>query len=990
MQRPRLVPIEPQEQVPKHNLPVPPTLLIGREQDVAAACTFLQHPNVRLLTLTGTAGVGKTRLALQVATDLIDDFTDGVCFVSLAPISDPDLVIPTIAHLFGLTETGNQPLLDLLQAYLQNKHLLLLLDNFEQVITAAPHIADLLEGCPDLKVLVTSREVLHLRAEHQFLVPPLTLPNLQQLPDMEALSQYAAVALFIERAQAVKPNFRVTKANAPMIAEICTRLDGLPLAIELAAARVKLLSPQALLARLEHRLEVLTGGARDLPERQQTLRKTIKWSYDLLSAEEQRLFRRLAVFVGGCTLEAAEAVSSAIGDGMTNMLDAITSFIDKSLIRQGEQEGGEPRLVLLEMIREYTSECLEMSGEAEAARHAHAGYFLTLAEEAEPALRGPQQVMWLERLEREHDNLRAALRWSLEQGEVSQRVEKALRLGSALWRFWQVHGHVSEGRQWLGKALTENCAGMASVRAQALYAAGMLAMDQGDYHQTVQFSEASLTLFRELGDQRGMVASLNALGYAAHIRGENARARALLGESLTMGRAVGDRQGITQSLHFLATEAGVRGDYVAARTLYEESLAICREIGDLYTIADVLVSLANVLFNQGEHTMARSLAEEGLALCREVGDFMSLTYRRGLRLLHNLAFYQSDYTVAWSLMEESLAAARKQGDRGEIAYELQRFGAIALYQGDYVAARSLLEESITLGRELGYQRQLAFALGDLGRVFLYQGDFVTARTHLEENVAIARGLGDQRTLSYALGFLGQLALYQGDWTTARSLMEESLAIHRETGDQLGTARRLYDLGRVAFGEGDVIAAYALYEEGLSIFLALQSKWFIAASFEALAAGVLVQGQPTWAARLWGAAEMLREGMGTPIPPIERPAYERMVANARTQLGESAFAAAWAQGRAMTPEHVLASLEPAPVVSSPAVKPPSPPIYPNDLTGREVEVLRLVAQGLTNAQIAEALVLSPHTVNNHLRSILSKLGVTSRAGATRFAVERNLV
>jgi len=989
MQRPRLVSIQAQEQVSKHNLPVPPTLLIGREQDVAAACTFLQRPGVRLLTLTGTAGVGKTRLALQVATDLIDDFDDGVCFVSLAPISDPDLVIPTIAHLFGLTETGNQSCLYLLQAYLHNKHLLLLLDNFEQVIMAAPHVAELLEGCPDLKVLVTSREVLRLRAEHQFLVPPLTLPNLQQIPDMEALSQYAAVALFIERAQAVKPNFRVTKANASIIAEMCTRLDGLPLAIELAAARIKLLSPQALLARLEHRLEVLTGGARDLPERQQTLRKTIKWSYDLLSAEEQRLFRRLAVFVGGCTLEAAEAVSSAMGDGMTNVLDAITSFIDKSLIRQGEQEGGEPRLVLLEMIREYTSECLESSGEAEAARHAHAGYFLTLAEEAEPALRGPQQVMWLERLEREHDNLRAALRWSLEQGEVSQCTERALRMGSALWRFWQVRGHVSEGRQWLEKALTESRAGVAPVRAQALYAAGMLAMDQGDYNQATQRCEASLALFRKLEDQRGMAVSLNVLGYAAHIRGENARARTTLTKSLTLSREIGSRQGIAQSLRFLATEAGVRGDYMTARHLYEESLAICRGIGDLYTTADVLTSLADVLHSQGEYAMARLLAEEGLALCRELGDFMSLTYRQGLRLLHNIAFYQSDFTVAWSLLEESLAAAQKQGDRGEIAYELGRLGAIALYQGDYGAARSLLEESITIGRELGYQRHLAFALGDLGRVFLYQGNFVMARIHLEEDMAVARGLGDQRTLSYALGFSGQLALYQGDWTTACGFMEESLAIHRETGDQLGTARRLYDLGRVAFGEGDAIAARALHEDGLSIFLALKSKWFIAASFEGLAAVVLAQGKPTWAARLWGAAESLREGMGTPIPPIERAAYERMVANARIQLDENAFAAVWAQGRAMTPEQVLASLEPAPVVSTPAVKPPSPPIYPHELTAREVEVLRLVAQGLTNAQIAEHLVLSLHTVKNHLRSILSKLGVTSRAGATRFAVEHKL-
>ncbi len=991
MQRPKLIPLSPQEQTSKYTLPAQPTPLIGREQDVDAARQLLQHPDVRLLTLTGTAGVGKTRLALQVATELLDDFADGVHFVSLAAINDPDFVIPTIAHTIGLTESGTQPLLDLLQAYLYNKRLLLLLDNFEQVVTAAPLLAGLLETCPELKMLVTSREVLHLRAEHQFPVPPLSLPDLRHLPDTEALSQYAAVALFIQRAQAIKPDFHLTKANASTTAEICTRLDGLPLAIELAAARVKLLSPQALLARLEHRLQVLTGGARDLPERQQTLRKTIQWSYGLLDAEEQRLFRRLAVFVGGCTLEAVEAVSTALGDGAANVLDTVTSLIDKSLIQQREQEDGELRLLMLEMIREYALECLETSGEAEAARCAHAEYFLALVEQAEPELRGPQQVVWLERLEREYDNLRVVLQWAVEQGEAGQRTAMALRLGGALYRFWQVRGHLSEGRQWLEQALVEDRAIVAPVRAKALYAAGMLALEQGDYDQTMRLCEESLALFRALADQQGIAAVINALGYVAYIRGENARARALLEESLTIGRAAGDRQGIAQSLHFLATEAGVRGDYIAARTMHEESLAIYREMEDLYNIADVLIALAHALFSQGEQALARSLTEEGLALCRKLGNLMSLTYRWGLYRLHQLAFYQGDYTLARSLLEESLAIARAQGDRADIANELGRLGAVALYQGDYAAAQSLLEESLVLLGALGSKREKSYFLGDLGRVALYQGDFVTARPPLEEDLAIARELGDRRAISYALGFLGQFALYQSDWTTARSLMEESLAIHRETGDRLGTARRLYDLGRVACGEGDPIAARAMYDESLTIFLELESKWFIAACSEGLAAAVLAQGQPIWAVRLWGMAEILRESMGAPMPPIERPAYKRSVNGARMQLGEEAFAAAWAEGRVMTPEQVLASLEPATLAEPVAIVKQLPAaIYPNGLTEREVEVLRLVAQGLTNARIAEQLVLSHHTVNAHVRSILSKLEVTSRSGATRFAFEHKLV
>ncbi len=391
-----------------HNLPGPLTPLIGREQEIQAVCTLLRRPEVRFVTLTGTGGVGKTRLSLQVGTDLLNDFPNGVCFVPLAPISDPDLVIPTIAQALGIKEAGERPLMDLLQAYVQDKRLLLL-DNFEQVAAAAARLSDLLAVCPRLKMLVTSRAVLHIRAEHEFPVPPLALPDLAHLPGSDTLAQYAAVTLFLERAQAARPDFQVTLANIRTIAEICVRLDGLPLAIELAAARIKLLPPQALLTRLEHRLQVLTRGARDAPVRQQTLRNTLAWSYDLLDIQEQRLFRRLSVFVRGYTLEAVEGLHTALGEMPADVLDGVASLIDKSLLRQVGQEGEEPHLVMLATIREYGLEVLTSSGEMASTRQAHAHYYLSLVEDAEVEIGGPQQAAWLDRLEREHDNLRAAL-----------------------------------------------------------------------------------------------------------------------------------------------------------------------------------------------------------------------------------------------------------------------------------------------------------------------------------------------------------------------------------------------------------------------------------------------------------------------------------------------------------------------------------------------------------------------------------------------------
>ncbi|GIV98593.1 MAG: hypothetical protein KatS3mg057_3250 [Herpetosiphonaceae bacterium] len=658
------------------NLPASPTSLIGREREVAAISALLRRQDVRQVTLTGPAGTGKSRLALQVAADLIDDFEDGVFFVALASINDPALVLSTIAQSLGLKDVGGQPLAESLKSFLHDKEMLLLLDNFEQVVAAAPLIADLLATAPRLNVLVTSREVLRLYGEHEFPVQPLALPDPQQTASIDALLRAPAVALFVERARAVRPDFSLNAENAAAVAALCARLDGLPLAIELAAARSKLLAPQALLARLDSRLRVLTGGARDLPARQQTLRGAIAWSYDLLDEGERTLFAYLGVFIGGCTLDAAETVA---GEGLPmDILDGLTSLADKSLLRryrdpqeEATQESGtggasEPRFMMLETIREYALECLAMSGKEEELRQRHADYFLALAEGAEPELRGPAQVTWLEQLEQEHDNLRAALQWALDSGEV----EVALRIGGALGRFWLARGYLSEGRAWLTAALAaarlrQRSESYGAALAKAFNAAGNLAHTQGDYAAAHPLYQECLAIRRELGDQLGIAYVLNNLGSVAHDQGNYEQARAFYEESLTLCRELRDRRGVASLLHNRGNLAKDQGDYASAIALLEESLTLRRQLGDRWGIAMSLTNLALAVLYQGDNRRSIELCEESLAIFRDLRD------PRGMAMsLNNLSFAalaQGDVERAASLSRESLALRRQLGDKARIA-----------------------------------------------------------------------------------------------------------------------------------------------------------------------------------------------------------------------------------------------------------------------------------------------------------------------------------
>ena len=686
---------------PIWKVPTTFTELIGREQDVATIDALLLRHDVRLLTLLGVGGIGKTRLSLQVAGEIWNHFSDGVCFVSLAAIKDSELVVPAIAHELGIPELGTQPLFDQVKISLQDKQFLLILDNFEQVVSASPQVEELLAACHSLKIVVTSRVVLHLQAEHEFTVPSLALPPLHHLPDHEVLSQNAAVSLFVRRAQAILPAFQVTVANARTIAEICVRLDGLPLAIELAAARIKLLPPQALLARLTQRLQVLTSGARTLPERQQTLRNTLRWSYDLLGPEEQRLFRRLSVFVGGWSLEAVEAVVHAdqeASSGRVSVLDGVDSLLDNSLLLQVKQEGGEPRFIMLETVREYGLECLRESGETEVSQRAHALYYLRLAEQAEPHLKEAQQIEWLEQLEMEQENLRAALGWLIEQKEA----DLAVQLGGAMGWFWYVRGYVNEGRRWLEEALELPYGGArTAARAKALRGAGTLALYQHDYAVASVLLEKSAFLYRELGDQLGLAESLGELGWSKIKVSQN--------------------------------------DFAAGITLLEESVGIARVVSDKRILAYPQAYLAQVFDMMGEHEGASHLAEESVALCRELGDKRGLAYT--LMILSQIVLYQGNPTQAAALAQESLSLARGLNNRPDLVDALSSLAQTAAYQGEYGQAEAMTREYLVLAQEMGDKKRIARALLSLGEYAFGQGDFSRSTTFLGESLALFRELG---------------------------------------------------------------------------------------------------------------------------------------------------------------------------------------------------------------------------------------------------------
>ena len=866
------------EHHPNH-LPLQPTTFIGREQEIARLRDLLLREEVRLLTLTGPAGVGKTRLGLRVGAELSEQFPDGVFFVSLSPVTQPQQVIPAILHTLSVREPAPLPPLASLEETLQEKRLLLLLDNFEQVVEAGSDVAALLSACPSLKVLVTSRVVLHLRAEWEVVVSPLSVPRSPRSLDPAHLAQYEAVALFVARAQAVRADFQLTAANAAAVTAICARLDGLPLAIELAAARTRYFSPSQLLTQLDSALALLSQGARDLPARQQTLRGAIAWSYQLLPQPEQQVFQRLAVFVGSCDIQAASCVCSAASPLPFSLLEGMLALVDKSLLWPLEGEEDPPRFRMLQLLREFGLECLEQAGETEVTREAHAAYYLWLAQQSLPVRDAVKQKQWHDRLEQERDNLRAALSFLLEgtqrEGQAGQMAgEQALRLCVALTPFWERRGYFREAHTFFELALENRAGGGSVLRAEALSQLADLEMLQDEYASAEAHLSEGLALYESLGDKRG-------------------KAHCLLG---------------------FARLALIRCEYETVRTRVAEVIMLCQEVGEYSWRAYALILSARASMLQGEYHQGQALLEE------------------------SLRFYQAaeDSDALWSLTW--LAQL------------------LWLSNQDLARATALAEQCLEGWREIEGQKRSA----------------------------------------NLLNILGHLHLKRDEAAQARARFEQGLSIVQETGDRSLTAEILLGLARVSLLQEDPLNASRLCQQSVALLRAIDSRQILPRALEGWGLALLRMGEPVRAAQLWGAALAQRELLGIPRPPVEQEVHERAERESRAQLGEKPFAEAMAQGRDMTLEEILAlgreatseTLLPQEVSSTPSSA--ASPLSLAGLTTREEEVLRLAAQGLTNAQMAERLVISPRTVNTHLTSIYSKIGVTSRSAATRYAIEHHLV
>lgn len=915
---------------PSHNLPVPLTSFIGRAQEITEIHRLLapcegERPGegVRLLTLTGPGGTGKTRLALQAAAPLTDAFPDGIWLVELAMVADPVLVTQTLAALLGVREEPSYPLIRALTTQLRTKKMLLVLDNCEHLIeTCAQLVETLLRACPNLKILVTSRETLGVMGERILRVPSLQLPDLYTTLPLHDLAECEAIRLFVDRAVTVNPTFTLNAANAAAVTQICRQLDGVPLAIELAAARVRAMMPEQIAARLDDRFRLLTGGSRTALPRQQTLRATIDWSWDLLSAPEQTLLRRLAVFLGGWTLEAAEAVcgdvraqwASANDELHTtttaplvtrnaelitsaDVLELLTHLVEKSLVVVEEQTGG-ARYLLLETLRQYAREKLLEAGDAEAVRTRHLAFFVQLAEEIEPKLRIGDQLIWLARLDLEHDNLRAALKWAT----GSTALEAGLRLAGSLARFWYLRGFWKEGREWLRGLLAQASVEatlpdpLARAKARALAGAGWLADADGS---EVPFYAESLALSRQVGDRWGEAFALRGLVIISSNLTDLEHATAHLQESLALFRALDDPWGLGLVFFGLGWIAISRDKIDDAGRHWEAALGHFRQAGDRWGISVALGSLGYLARLQGRYPEAAELTNESLELFRQLGDKAGISY--SLIRLGNLAWRRGDYSEAMALLQESLKIQRERNNQEGILAALQSQALVACFQSNFALATNLLQESAQLAHARAIPSEIGDNVNYQALVFYTNNELDRAATLFEEGLALFQQENETEGIAFSCYGLGLIALKRAQYLSAAMHLNESLRLWQLRGHKHHIATALCSLGRLASAQGDNRSAAVNCRASLTLYKAMVDKLGAATALEG---AVTCVADGAVAVRLAGAAHALRQAIGAPIPPVDSAEYTEWRQRLQARVERPQFALAWAEGSTLTYEQAI--------------------------------------------------------------------------------------
>ena len=834
----------------RHNLPTQLTSFIGRENEIYGIKKLIAEH--RVVTLTGSGGAGKTRLSLQVGAECLEQFTNGVWFVELAALTDPALITSAVMSAIGLREKDSD--MKTLTSHIGNQSLLLILDNCEHLIEDCARLVEsLIQLCPKLHVLASSREAFGIAGEQPYRVPSLAFPDPRHLPPLDEIAECECVQLFIERVQTYDPSFLLTEKNASSVAQICSRLDGMPLAIELAAARVKVMSVEQLASRLGDVFNLLTSGSRTALPRQQTLRALIEWSYDLLSDSEKSLFRRLAAFSGGWSLDAAEVIFSV--EGGAAVLDDLARLVDKSLINKEELDG-EVRFHMLETIRQYAEFKMFAAEEVDEVKNRHRDWFMQLAETAEPKLRTGEQLVWLNQLETEHDNLRAAIKWSIEQ----KHVEQALRIPSALVYFWEIHGHGEEGRNWFKQALEMDedakkkypFAWANAVHGIAIHSAYTPQFQT--YHAEM---EEVLKIFRAYGDDFRVGHTLYHLAYFPHFVGELDTAKARYEESLGVYKKISNEWGMGECLHCIAHIEEVQGNSEKAHALYNQSLEELQPIGDRFSLFHPVGDTALIALNKGELNTAKTILEDSIQAFEELKN------------------------LEWT----SISINRLT----EVLYE----------QGEYENARKVNQRNLDVQRETNNLDQLSWSIELKGRIELAEGNLASAHQLLDEALAISEKTNNQFSVGFLQTALGLIDCYEGNYARGKETIE--IGIEKVRKEYASKASALLTYRSYALWlEKDVPGAARSYRDTLQ---ELRDNFYfirIPECLEGLGKIAVAQNQLEHGARLFGAAEAMREKMGTPIPPIQRGEYE---AHARSL--ETAFALSWSHGRAMTIDEAIA-------------------------------------------------------------------------------------